>query len=366
MSNITSDALEKVIKLLQEEYDVDEQFISLMEDENKNSDGEKYLKVDEKQFKVPDDADDAKCEEIASYINSVCNGARKKKVKEDMSPEDKAFFEDRMRKGIQIKPIENPDAMYQCVDAYIDDNNEIEIKCVETALPEDDPEREFEHYIGVPGSTMAAKNFEVTMSDPYYSMNAELQQKVYDLIMSGYEATEVKEDAGAEPPVVDPNNPAVVPPTNDTTDSVAAAMAAGVPTVPVNERVKIAEEADSPEIKKGEIYKYEPKYLGDGENEAKLKTISQFKPLCRVVDTVITSKDEGEEPLIVVTFDIEENKNLGMPDFTNEEFIVFATDLSTPEVNGEAIDNGESNKTPVKESFEGGTAATEDTSTNLK
>lgn len=89
------------------------------------------------------------------------------------------------------------------------------------------------------------------------------------------------------------------------------------------------------DIKVDKIYKYKPAILGlsddiedkeDFLNESKLIKLAKYEPYCKVKDILIVSKEE-EDGFVVVTFDIDENKDLNLPDFAKEDFVVFDSDL---------------------------------------
>lgn len=75
------------------------------------------------------------------------------------------------------------------------------------------------------------------------------------------------------------------------------------------------------------LYKYKPEVLGSSPEESKLAQIASYEPYCKIKDDIITSKDEDTK-LYQVTFNLDENKDLGLPEFAlDQDYIVFIDDL---------------------------------------
>lgn len=75
------------------------------------------------------------------------------------------------------------------------------------------------------------------------------------------------------------------------------------------------------------LYKYKPEVLGSSPEESKLAQIANYEPYCKIKDDIITSKDEDTK-LYQVTFNLDENKDLGLPEFAlDQDYIVFIDDL---------------------------------------
>lgn len=77
--------------------------------------------------------------------------------------------------------------------------------------------------------------------------------------------------------------------------------------------------------------------IEDYTNESKLAEISKHQPYCKIKDKLIVSKDE-DDGFLVITFDIEENKDKDIPeDLLKEDYVVFESDL-TPVVSSNDSD----------------------------
>lgn len=75
------------------------------------------------------------------------------------------------------------------------------------------------------------------------------------------------------------------------------------------------------------LYKYKPEVLGSSPEESKLAQIASYEPYCKIKDDIITSKDEDTK-LYQVTFNLNENKDLDLPEFAlDQDYIVFIDDL---------------------------------------
>lgn len=75
------------------------------------------------------------------------------------------------------------------------------------------------------------------------------------------------------------------------------------------------------------LYKYKPEVLGSSTEESKLTQIASYEPYCKIKDDIITSKDEDTK-LYLVTFNVDENKDLNLPEFAlDQDYIVFIDDL---------------------------------------
>lgn len=114
----------------------------------------------------------------------------------------------------------------------------------------------------------------------------------------------------------------------------------------------------------GDIYTYEPKEVaeitGDTDEsypyDIMLAKISNYKPKCKVINILSSdSNDEDLAKLCLVTFDIDENKELNIPeDLLNEEYVVFDYDLKDIPV--KKVIKEDINITEDDESIEKGTA----------
>lgn len=114
---------------------------------------------------------------------------------------------------------------------------------------------------------------------------------------------------------------------------------------PVEKDDTTAEEVeDLTDVTEGEVYKFIPDIIVSGneefENENKLADLAKMNLYCKVLEKLITSKDE-DDGFVLVTFDIPENNDKKLPDYAKENFVVFVSDLKP------VVDD----KAKVKESF---------------